>query len=219
MQAGIGSAWRQALLQIFVRLYPWIHACQEGLRFGYQMLYLLENSAYFSPSQHLLGQRIVRVTGSEMSEADRHRRGVRKGQLHWAAMHPWPASLLHRLLLHTSYALSDHTRNALILSVFGFKLLEWWYVSGEEKLAAQKNQPPPPPPAAPLPAQGGSSLPQDPSVCPVCCSKRTNPAMAVVSGYVFCYPCLFRHVSQFGCCPVTRIPMTIDQMRRLYQSA
>ena len=58
------------------------------------------------------------------SEADRHRRGVRKGQLHWAAMHPWPASLLHRLLLHTSYALSDHTRNALILSVFGFKVTQ-----------------------------------------------------------------------------------------------
>lgn len=102
----------------------------------------------------------------------------------------------------------------------GLQLLEWWYLSGEERLAAnQKQTPPPPPPAPPLPHPEGVALPSDPSICPLCLTKRTNPAMAVVSGYVFCYPCLFNYVGRVGCCPVTRNPMTVAQMRRLYQSA
>ena len=49
-----------------MRLFPWIHATQEGLRFGYQLLYLLDSSPYYSPALHLLGQNIVRVSGQEM---------------------------------------------------------------------------------------------------------------------------------------------------------
>lgn len=55
-------------------------------------------------------------------------------------------------------------------------------------------------------------------VCISAHQARTNAAMATVSGYAFCYPCLFNFVSQEGCCPVTRIPATIDSVRRLYQS-
>ena len=54
----------------------------------------------------------------------------------------------------------------------------------------------------------------------VCCVQlRTNPAMVEVSGYAFCYPCAFRYVSEHGCCPVTRYTATVDNVRRLYQSA
>lgn len=48
--------------------------------------------------------------------------------------------------------------------------------------------------------------------------QRTNPAMVISSGYVFCYPCIFHHVSRHGFCPVTRMPAGVDQLRRLYQS-
>lgn len=49
-----------------MRLFPWIHATQEGLRFGYQLLYLLDSSPFYTPVLHLLGQNIVRVSGQEM---------------------------------------------------------------------------------------------------------------------------------------------------------
>jgi peroxin-12 len=42
--------------------------------------------------------------------------------------------------------------------------------------------------------------------------------MTTVSGYAFCYPCIFTHVQQHGRCPVTHIPATVDSIRRLYQS-
>ena len=54
------------LLTLFLKVYPWIHASHEGLRFAYQLLYLLENTAFYSPVLHLLGQRVVRVTAQEM---------------------------------------------------------------------------------------------------------------------------------------------------------
>lgn len=99
------------------------------------------------------------------------------------------------------------------------QLLEWWYTSAEEKLGAQKALPPPPPPPIPHPAADGLQLPEDPAVCPICRKRRTNPAMVSSSGYVFCYPCIFGSVELNGCCPVTRLPAIVDQIRRLYQSA
>ncbi len=53
---------------------------------------------------------------------------------------------------------------------------------------------------------------------PLRVQTRTNPAMTSVSGYPFCYPCLFNFVTREQCCPVTRIPASIDSIRRLYQS-
>ena len=46
--------------------YPWVHAAAEGLKFGYQLLYLLEASPYYSPALRLLRQRVVRVSGAEL---------------------------------------------------------------------------------------------------------------------------------------------------------
>lgn len=217
------SLWRRTqaqALKLFMRLFPWIHATQEGLRFGYQLLYLLDSTPFYTPVLHLLGQNIVRVSGQEMVEVQRQKQQRRQLQLEAAQRSP---SVLWRLLsqgwLKSAYAFADHTRNALILSVFAFKLLEWWYTSAEEKLGAQQALPPPPPPPPPKPSPDGLQLPDDPTFCPVCRKKRTNPAMAAVSGYVYCYPCIFGSIDQHGCCPVTRLPATVDQIRRLYQSA
>lgn len=63
------SLWRQIqsqALRLFMRLFPWIHATQEGLKFGYQLLYLLDSTPFYTPVLHLLGQNIVRVSGQEM---------------------------------------------------------------------------------------------------------------------------------------------------------
>jgi hypothetical protein len=51
-----------------------------------------------------------------------------------------------------------------------------------------------------------------------CRQRRVNPAMLAVSGYAFCYPCVFSHVSEAHCCPVTRIPATLDHIRKLYEA-
>ncbi len=97
------------------------------------------------------------------------------------------------------------------------QLLEWWFNSAEGRIAGQLQKPPPPPPKPPLPAIDGIALPTDPSICPLCQNPRTNPAMLNTSGYVFCYPCLHRHLAEHDCCPVTHIHATQDNVWRLYK--
>jgi peroxin-12 len=97
--------------------------------------------------------------------------------------------------------------------------LEWWYTSAEDRLAASKSVPPPPAPPPPAPHPGGVPLPADLSHCPLCQRARVNPAALAVSGYVFCYPCIFAWVGQRGCCPVTQYPATLDHVRRLFEAA
>ena len=217
-----------------VRAYPTIIGVIEGLRFVYQTAYLLDGGVgsvrggggssagrsspppttprFFGPSHALLRQAVVRVSGPELADADARTWAARRATL--TSRGP-----LGRATARAAWAASDHGRSALILAVFGFKALEWWYTTGETALGGRKPLPPPPPPPAPPPARGGVPLPADPSLCPLCATPTTNPAMAVPSGYVFCYPCLYGHVSTHGACPVTRLPCGVEGVRRLYQSS
>lgn len=57
-----------------------------------------------------------------------------------------------------------------------------------------------------------------PVLAPACRRKRVNPALVATSGYVFCYTCAFKHITDHGCCPVTRFPATLDHIRKLYEA-
>lgn len=45
-------------------------------------------------------------------------------------------------------------------------------------------------------AKEGIPLPSDRTICPLCSQKRANPSVVAVSGFVFCYACIFKYVSQ-----------------------
>lgn len=74
--------------------------------------------------------------------------------------------------------------------------------------------PPAPPSATPHPR--GCGVPADARLCPLCRRSISNPAAAVRSGYVYCYPCLVDHVRRERTCPVTCLPMGEEGVRRLY---
>ncbi|KAL0340681.1 UNVERIFIED_CONTAM: Peroxisome biogenesis protein 12 [Sesamum radiatum] len=87
--------------------------------------------------------------------------------------------------------------------------MEWWYQSAEERMSAPTVYPPPPPPplqrlsvvgvddkTSCLVAKEGIPLPPDKTVCPLCLQKRTNPSVMAVSGFVFCYTCIFKYANQ-----------------------
>ncbi len=97
-----------------------------------------------------------------------------------------PVAFLHHAWLKAAYLLSDHSRSALILALFGFKVVEWWYTSAEERLAAGQALAPPPPPKAPLPDPAGCGLPEDLASCPLCrCVPSYDGAASV---------CCWRHL-------------------------
>ena len=98
--------------------YPYIHALYELTNFIYQLMYLFENSKFFSPLYHLLNQRVKRMTTYDMI-------------------------MSQRPVVHTSttskvlYYLAEYAKWGILLSLFGFRFYEWWRTQANtEKVVA-----------------------------------------------------------------------------------
>ena len=56
-------------------------------------------------------------------------------------------------------------------------------------------------------------------MCPLCSSARTNECVLAVSGFVFCYPCIFKFVRENRRCPITSFPCSTKSIIRIYGSS
>ncbi|CDP02836.1 unnamed protein product [Coffea canephora] len=86
-------------------------------------------------------------------------------------------------------------QGALLSSMYAyffFKMMEGWYQSAEERMSAPTVYPPPPPSPPPKVAKEGIPLPPDRMLCPLRSQKCVNPSAVAVSGFVFCYSCIFK---------------------------
>jgi len=61
-----------------------------------------------------------------------------------------------------------------------------------------------------------SRLPNSKQICPLCHGKHCSPTTTSVSGFVFCYTCIFDYINQFKCCPITYRPCQIDDLIRIH---
>ncbi|XP_010549665.1 PREDICTED: peroxisome biogenesis protein 12 [Tarenaya hassleriana] len=195
--------------------YPWIHATGEGLSFTYQLLYLLDATGFYSLGLQALGIQVCRATGQELMDTSSRISKIRSRERERLSGPPWLRSV-QGALLSCSYAVLDYAQTGLIAAVFIFKMMEWWFQSAEERLSAPTVYPPPPPPPPPKVAKEGIPLPPDRAACPLCLQNRANPSVVTVSGFVFCYSCVFKYVTKYKRCPVTLTPANVDQIRRLF---
>ncbi|ESL09667.1 peroxisome assembly protein [Trypanosoma rangeli SC58] len=189
---------RARIKKLLMRLYPIFYTVSGGLRFLYQMLFLLELTPYITPLHRLFGIAVRRLTmADELAAANpRARRAL----------------LLARVFL--------------ILLFVGFRLLELTGAgnaagggaaltltgSGSEEFAI----PPPPVWGEDVVFPSGTTPPQ-PGICPVCGRRVTNAAVCTISGVVGCYPCLTDYTRTHGVCPLTKRKTTIDCIRRIYE--
>lgn len=97
------------------------------------------------------------------------------------------------------------------------QVLEWWYTSAEEKLTPNVTLPIPPAPPVVPPHPKGVRLPPDVHLCPLCVDVRNNAAICSTSGYMFCYPCIYRHVQAHESCPVTLEQTAVEDVWKIYQ--
>ncbi|KAJ6854733.1 LOW QUALITY PROTEIN: peroxisome biogenesis protein 12-like [Populus alba x Populus x berolinensis] len=195
--------------------YPWLHASSEGMSFAYQLLYLLDATGFYSLGLHALGIHVCRATGQELMDTTSRISKIRSNERERLHGPPW-LKTLQGALLSCAYTMLDYAQTGLIAAVFIFKMMEWWYQSAEERMSAPTVYPPPPPPPAPKVAKEGIPLPPDRTFCPLCSQKRANPSVVTISGFVFCYACIFKYLSQYNRCPVTLMPANVDQIRRLF---
>ncbi|KAF3589219.1 hypothetical protein F2Q69_00032420 [Brassica cretica] len=173
--------------------YPWIHT--EGLSFTYQLLYLLDATGFYSLGLQALGVQVCRATGQELMDTSSRISKIRNHERERLRGPPW-LKTVQGALLSCSYAVLDYAQTGLIAAVFIFKMMEWWYQSAEERMTAPTVYPPPPPPPSPKVAKEGIPLPPDRTLCALCLQKLANPSVVTVSGFVFCYSCVFKYVSQ-----------------------
>ncbi|KAL6966638.1 ubiquitin-protein ligase peroxin 12 [Sarracenia purpurea var. burkii] len=215
VEASLGIYLKKRVQKIIGACYPWVHAGNEGLSFAYQLLYLLDATGFYSLGLHALGIHVCRATGQELMDTSSRISKIRSRERERLRGPPW-LKAVQGALLSCTYTVLDYSQTGLIAAVFFFKMMEWWYQSAEERMSAPTVYPPPPPPPPPKIAREGIPLPPDRTICPLCSQKRANPSALVVSGFVFCYACIFKYVSQYKRCPVTLMPATVEQIRRLF---
>ncbi|KAK9292278.1 hypothetical protein L1049_020242 [Liquidambar formosana] len=215
VEASVRTRLIKRIRKIIGACYPWIHAGSEGLSFSYQLLYLLDATGFYSLGLHALGIHVCRATGQELMDTSSRISKIRSHERERLRGPPW-LKALQGALLSATYTVLDYAQTGLIAAVFFFKMMEWWYQSAEERMSAPTVYPPPPPPPPPKVAKEGIPLPPDRTICPLCSQKRANPSVVAVSGFVFCYACIFKYVSQYKRCPITLMPATVDHIRRLF---
>ncbi|KAJ8712638.1 hypothetical protein PYW08_007942 [Mythimna loreyi] len=89
---------------------------------------------------------------------------------------------------------------------FVVQFLRWW----DARAAPAHTLPAPPPPARDERALRWKNK------CPLCLQSWKIPTVLPVSGYIFCYICISRHVRAHSACPVTRCPAAEHSLVRLY---
>ncbi|KDO45425.1 hypothetical protein CISIN_1g0162131mg, partial [Citrus sinensis] len=194
-ETSVRTSLTKKIQKIIFACYPWLHASCEGLSFTYQLLYLLDATGFYSVGLHALGIHVCRATGQELMDNSSRISKIRSRERE-RLLGPLWLKKLQGALLSCAYTMLDYAQTGLIAAVFFFKMMEWWYQSAEERMSAPTVYPPPPPPPPPKVAREGIPLPPDRTICPLCSQKRANPSVVTVSGFVFCYACIFKYVSQ-----------------------
>jgi peroxin-12 len=210
------------LRQIFIRIYPYIHAGYEGMSLIFQFRFLFFFSPFFSPCLWLAGQQVKRLSLEDMKSQQQRQeaQSERRQTLEKAWEEGSSIGLLartQRLLRRLGNLASHYTKFALLIAICFFKFIEWWH-SPNNQVGQAANVPVPPPPPQSERATSGLTLPTNSSLCALCKNTRTNPATSP-SGFVFCYPCIWTYISQHHRCPVTLQVCSTDQIRKLMSEA
>lgn len=208
----LGSFYHRFFKKLFLTVYPYMNALYEGLFFIYQLLYLYDKTNYYTPFHHLQRLAMKRLTLQDMETQETSRVNRRMARLR--GLNKYPLAGFLRGFVNCGNLVLDYSKYILPASLFFFKFLEWWY--SENRIAAPTLPIPPPPPRLNK-APEGLDLPSDKALCPLCLNVRTNPAIAA-SGYAFCYPCIFNYVQKYERCPVTFLPTSTAQIRKVYEA-
>ncbi|KAI8822974.1 Pex12 amino terminal region-domain-containing protein [Fimicolochytrium jonesii] len=208
------ARWEKRIKRAFRTGYPFANAGYQMLIFVYQIGYMYGKTDYYSPWLHLCGLQVRRLSMKDYRDQEERDRLAREQTNAMLSRSSKVSMMRHMLAMFLTRGL-DLLKYALPMSIFFFKFLEWWYSSEYHKQVGKKPIPPPPEKVEPNPK--GLPLPDDPTICPICSQPRTNPTM-VPSGYVYCYPCIFRWIEEKQECPVTLMPTNIEQLRKIYST-
>lgn len=94
---------------------------------------------------------------------------------------------------------------------FFLQFLQWWNESSTTTQTMSKMSIPEPPP---LDVNAHRYY----NNCPICLQEFQIATILRISGYVFCYKCITKHLKKHNFCPVTTYPATVDDLVRIYDN-
>lgn len=191
------------LYKAFVTVYPYVHMIWEGSILVYLTSYMFGKSKWHSPFVKLSSVELVHQQEQDFEPSQIHSTDT------WndLSLNKKALFICKRAASVTAITLST----GLSVGVFFLQFLDWWYASDTNApslLALPTPDPPQPDVDETLPPH---------NICPICLRMRTNDTALSVSGFVFCYPCIYEHIQQYGSCPVTSYPARKDHLIKLYR--
>ncbi|KAJ1369502.1 hypothetical protein KIN20_030978 [Parelaphostrongylus tenuis] len=193
---------RIKLAQIFIRVWPILKASISLATTVFQLGYIIGRSTVHSPFLLLAGVRLEKLTDQDL-ESFEH-----------IPMHLKTSGKLNRLW---RFVLGFPV---LFSYLFGYGLffvqfIDFMYNTDIGMQLAKKDVYHIPPAPHKLLSESSVQL-LDTNKCPLCLRRRKNDTALSVSGYVFCYICIYNHIKEFKRCPVTGLPATTNELIRLY---
>lgn len=122
----------------------------------------------------------------------------------------WADILSGKIPLST--VLSTLMLRGLEFGGFFLQFIQWWQDSSSSSTRSVGQLPIPEPPKLDANAN------KYPNICPICLQNFQIPTILQISGYVFCFKCVTKHLRKHQYCPVTNYPATLEDLVRIYDS-
>ncbi|ODV90818.1 hypothetical protein CANCADRAFT_17622, partial [Tortispora caseinolytica NRRL Y-17796] len=200
---------------LILHYYPAAKACLTLSNVGFSAFYLFQASNAHNLADYLLNTSYARLTSFDYDTPATQQDEDPKTLSEKLA---FLCSLQGLKLVESSVL--DSLQTMLATAMFGLKFAEWWAASDIGTQLSMKHRSgvdsvlPPPTGANTVlqkveekPTMELKALSDDNQSCPICHESITNPAI-IETGFVFCYTCIFRILSDApqetgGRCPVT----------------
>lgn len=213
---------RTLLWSIWVRIRHYGRALLDGGNLTQLILFLHGRSPYATVTQRLLG---FTLTTAPVDAAPQPTTAAAVDSMTSTNMPAW-LRRLHQLGSVVETPL-HYARQLLLLSLFSYRLLEWWHAPQHAPLPPPRLIPPPPPPPVYIVdhlvsnkgAASNLSVQPQAGVCGYCRMAPREPT-AASTGYVYCASCVHSALRKSDPrCPMSGQPIRADGMRRLFETS
>jgi peroxin-12 len=201
--------------QLFFVHYPTINSILEFTQLILQCGYIFSRTSVHSPWLLFAGVKLMSWTPAD------HARFGQTEAPKWPSGQGFIAQLLWLFRAFPRVVAAAVSR-LFGVGLFFIQFLEWWSQSEQRQEMNRSNTQRLPMPSAPhskmvpLATNEAQAITLETHMCPICGKRRRNDTVLAVSGYVFCYSCIFRYITQEHRCPVTGAPAGKEHLVRLF---
>jgi peroxin-12 len=198
---GIGASTQLAAKarRAIVNCYPFLHALWTLADLAMLMAFSFQATGHHSIASYFAGYQLIHVTPERRQLQEERSDALLRG-----------SHGLRHVLLSAVLAATRAVSLGLELGSFLLQVVDHWYSTTDSSLkVASQGRLPSPPPTAP---SAGCA----PGNCPLCRRPRRGSTVVAVSGVVYCYACIARHLRTENKCPVSGLRADENQLIRVF---